>query len=147
MSDLPNIVRLTLEDLGEDASPLENFIEQQQKRIAELEAGEDADLALIANRQEKINELAATVERFRGAILDYHNKNHDLNILLVAATATPHQNLNHVKREVARMAYKQGFNDAWNEDFFDGFDEHTELAEYHANDYANTKHPSDKETE
>lgn len=54
MSDLlqnvPNIVRLTLEDLGNDAEPIEKYIEQLQQRVRELE-----------------QELSTTVERLREA--------------------------------------------------------------------------------
>lgn len=111
----------------------------------------------IAELEQRNNGLAATVEQLRywayvyqqnlgpnsyGLDKEDESAWKEIEALL---NSTPQQNLNHVRREVAQMAYKQGFNVVWNEDFFDDFDEHNQLAEYHANDYANTKYPSGKE--
>ena len=76
-----------------------------------LESWQAKEIAdLIEQLQQRNNELAATVERLREAILDYQNKNHDLNILLAAAVATPAANLNHVKREVAKEAWFNAYD-------------------------------------
>lgn len=141
---------------GSDTALMEeaaDLIEEQQKRITELEQEQDADIELIVNRQSKITELTATVERLKKACelaRDNHGKmlltdppqeawkvNQVTARLVEAIAATPQQSLAGHDAEVARVAYKQGFNDVWNEDFFDEFYEHNELAEDCANQYAN----------
>ena len=80
MSDLPSIVRLTIEDLGDDATPVEDYIEQLQQRNAELEAHVER-LRFIAD-----TEYADEDER----IADIHG----------VLEETPQQSLNALKREV-----------------------------------------------
>lgn len=54
--------------------------------------------------QPKINELAATVERLRDVVVNYHDENiaaeEAMNELWDIHNATPQQNLNAIKREV-----------------------------------------------
>lgn len=62
------------------------------------------------------DELAATVERLRGVVVNYHDENiaaeEAINELWDIHKATPATNLNHVKRSVFADGYYEGFSDA-----------------------------------
>lgn len=119
MNDLPSIVRLTLEDLGEDAVPVENFIEQQQQRIAELEyqLAEARSLQSynhhIAKLKTENQELSATVERlqklFKTVRLDLIKLGAHTNYITaldsdLTKLSTPQQNLAEHDAEVVEKA-------------------------------------------
>ena len=139
----------TLEDLftyrRKGAGKLVDAYEQLQQRNAELEMKlthiEQGEQATIVHQRVKIDELAATVERLRD---QYERKDLVWFQRCEVSGLDPEQvgfiDLNAVKREVALSAYEQGFNDVWNEDFFDEFDEHQLLAKECAVKYANTKY-------
>lgn len=77
-----------------------------------IENSRGRELRLRAENQE----LAATVERLRGVVVNYHDENiaaeEAMNKLWDIHKATPRQNLNAVKREVAREAFIDGSTDA-----------------------------------
>ena len=154
-----------------------DLIEQQQQRIAELEAHNkeldrlnDEYYSLYRKVFDKRNQLAATVERLRDALVRSQDWNwieakedneesgrdffdiHDMQELYEIAQSTPQQNLNAVKREVAREAYIKGYCSAaksyefgWDCGLLSTTEELVQQCASSAHKYANTKYPSGKD--
>lgn len=137
MSDLLTLLKVgaDVKLTKEQAQYLADLIEKQQARIAELEQREQ--------------ELAATVERLRGLFGDFENDPNDSRIgwnkkTLEVLRATPHQNLNAVKREVYADGFYQGFSDAWCSNF-DWEQDHVHYGLEQSEIRAEQEYPSDKD--
>lgn len=103
-----------------------------------------ADIAAeLAYRDELINELAAHVERLREPMVEFIHKcdngearsRRSYARMKSVLDATPQQNLNAVKREVAKEAFIAGHNSP------NGFG-YTPGIRHYAEEYANTKYPT-----
>ena len=72
----------------------------------------------IDGMQQEQDELVATVNRLRGALITCHHAHNDFYAeqeeVIKAIESTPRQNLNAIKREVAREAYLNGLQDYGN---------------------------------
>lgn len=111
LADLIEQQQARIDEMEQENSSHHNLIMRQSEILRktagalkgapeELSLHSHHDLMDVAHKLVRERDaLVAHVERLREAIFDYQNKNHDLNILLVAATKTPQQNLNAVKRE------------------------------------------------
>lgn len=128
----PQSDELTLRQYIDRGRQAADLIEQQQARIAKLEQHEQ--------------ELAATVERLCGLFGDFENDPNDSRIgwnkkTLEVLRATPPQNLNAVKREVAKAAVKTALINLG-----EGSLSEQDISSF-AKLYANTNYPSDKDNE
>lgn len=143
-----------------NAQEAADLIEQQQARIVKLEQAladqteETHDLGdkilELENKlslcrynalesEDNMDELAATVERLRGALelyveLDAEVKaaeGESVNIAKKALESTPHQNLNAVKRGAYREGFRDGADNPNGSDYFDN----------EVTQYANQRYP------
>ena len=154
----PQSDELTLRQYIDRGRQAADLIDQQQARIAELESYNVRLAAESHEKSLKIDEIAATVEQLRDALKHLHHNakasGAEMGLALDVAEesleATPRQNLNAVKREVAIASYMKGYIDASQVHEFgcDGASTEKELMEEslpHAELYVNTKYPSGKE--
>lgn len=96
LQNIPNIVRLTLEDLGNDAKPIEKYIEQLQQRNSELEeengtlrSSSNAYNSIISHLEEnplfkKVQQKCWKDQCFSGAVIvNYVHELHEDSRLVV----------------------------------------------------------------
>lgn len=122
-------------DIAAELAYRDDLIEQLQQRNAELESELRSHKQCIEGVQQERDELAATVERLRLAIMSncYDDPSASGKRLMELTQATPQANLNAIKREVARELLR------W---LLDKSDDSDHESDSKAVDYVNTKYPT-----